>query len=173
VHEALDRVKASLAGRRVKVDDRDQLRPGYKYNEWELKGVPLRVELGPRDAEGRHVVVARRDTGEKETVPEAALAARTAELLDQIQANLFQDAKDFREANTFTPKDYEEFKAIIAAGGGYLQGAWCGDPECEAQIKAETKATIRFLPLQPEQPGEPCVHCGKPGTERATWALAY
>jgi prolyl-tRNA synthetase len=173
VHEALDRVKASLAGRRVKVDDRDQLRPGYKYNEWELKGVPVRVELGPRDAEGRHVVVARRDTGEKETVPETALGERMARLLDDIQANLFQDAKDFREANTFTPKNYEEFKAIIAGGGGYLQGAWCGDPECEAQIKAETKATIRFLPLQPEQPGESCVHCGKPGTERATWALAY
>jgi prolyl-tRNA synthetase len=173
VHEALDRVKAALAGRRVKVDDRDQLRPGYKYNEWELKGVPLRVELGPRDAEGRHVVVARRDTGEKETVPETALAERTAGLLDEIQANLFKDASDFREANTFTPGDYEEFKAMIAVGGGFLQGAWCGDPECEAQIKADTKATIRFLPLQPEQPGRPCVHCGKPGTERATWALAY
>jgi prolyl-tRNA synthetase len=173
VHEALDRVKAALAGRRVKIDDREQLRPGYKYNEWELKGVPLRVELGPRDAEGRHVVVARRDTGEKETVPEAALAERTAGLLDEIQANLFRDASAFREANTFTPKDYGEFKEIIAAGGGFLQGAWCGDPACEAEIKAETKATIRFLPLQPEQPGESCVHCGKPGTERATWALAY
>ena len=78
-----------------------------------------------------------------------------------------------REANTFTPKDYEEFKAIIAGGGGFLRGAWCGDAECEAQIKAETKATIRLLPLQPEQPGEPCVHCGKPGAELATWAQAY
>ena len=77
------------------------------------------------------------------------------------------------EANTFTPKSYEEFKEMIAAGGGFLQGAWCGDPDCEAQIKADTKATIRFLPLQPEQPGEPCIHCGKPGAERATWALAY
>jgi len=173
VMEALSRVKVALAGRRVKVDDREQLRPGYKYNEWELKGVPLRIELGPRDAAANHVVVARRDTGKKETVGVDALAERARRLLEEIQANLFRDAKDFREVNTFTPTDYEDFKATIAAGGGFLQGAWCGDPECEAQIKADTKATIRFLPLQPEQPGEPCIHCGKPGTERATWALAY
>ena len=118
-------------------------------------------------------MVARRDTGEKETVGEGALAERAAKLLDEIQAGLFQDAKSFREANTFTPKNYEEFKEIIAGGGGFLQGSWCGDPDCEAQIKADTKATIRFLPLQPEQPGESCIHCGKPGVERATWALAY
>ena len=173
VHEALGRVKGTLGARRVKVDDRDQLRPGYKYNEWELKGVPLRIELGPRDAAGNQVVVARRDTGEKATVPETALAEAVDKLLEQIQANLFQEALAFREANTFRPKDYEEFKAIIAAGGGFLRGAWCGDAECEAQIKAETKATIRLLPLQPEPPGEPCIHCGKPGAELATWALAY
>src|SRR5437660_4345650 len=173
VHEALGRVKQALGDRRIKVDDREQLRPGYKYNEWELKGVPLRIELGPRDAAGNQVVVARRDTGEKETIPETALAEAVDKLLDQIQENLYQDALAFREANTFTPKDYEEFKEIIAGGGGFLRGAWCGDAECEAQIKADTKATIRLLPLQPEQPGEPCVHCGKPGAELATWAQAY
>jgi len=173
VHEALARVRSALKGRRVKVDDREQLRPGYKYNEWELKGVPLRVELGPRDAAGNQVVVARRDTGEKETISETALSEAVDKLLEQIQTNLFQEALAFREANTHTPKDYGEFKEILASGGGFLQGAWCGDPACEAQIKAETKATIRYLPLQPEQPGEPCLHCGKPGAERATWALAY
>ena len=173
VHEALARVQAALKGRRVKVDDREQLRPGYKYNEWELKGVPLRIELGPRDAAGSQVVVARRDTGEKETIAETSLSESVDKLLEQIQTNLYQEALAFREANTFTPKDYGEFKEMLAGGGGFLRGAWCGDPDCEAQIKAETKATIRFLPLQPEQPGEPCVHCGKPGAERATWALAY
>src|SRR5207302_960785 len=173
VHEALGRVKQALGDRRIKVDDREQLRPGYKYNEWELKGVPLRIELGPRDAAGNQVVVARRDTGEKETIPETGLAEAVDKLLDQIQENLYQDALAFREANTFTPKDYEEFKEIIAGGGGFLRGAWCGDAECEAQVKADTKATIRLLPLQPEQPGEPCVHCGKPGAELANWAQAY
>jgi len=173
VQEALARVRSVLEGRRVKVDDREQLRPGYKYNEWELKGVPLRIELGPRDAAGNKVVVARRDTGEKETIPESALAEAVDKLLDQIQESLYQDALAFREANTHTPKDYAEFKEILAGGGGFLRGAWCGDPDCEAQIKAETKATIRFLPLQPEQPGDHCLHCGKPGVERATWALAY
>jgi prolyl-tRNA synthetase len=118
-------------------------------------------------------VVARRDSGEKEPVSETALSESVDKLLEQIQTNLYQEALAFREANTFTPKDYSEFKEMLAGGGGFLRGAWCGDAECEAQIKAETKATIRFLPLQPEQPGEPCVHCGKPGTERATWALAY
>ncbi|HEV2685684.1 MAG TPA: proline--tRNA ligase, partial [Actinomycetota bacterium] len=92
VHEALERVKQVLAGRRVKIDDREQLRPGYKYNEWELKGVPLRIELGPRDAAGNQVVVARRDTGEKETISETALSEAVDKLLDQIQTNLFQDA---------------------------------------------------------------------------------
>ena len=173
VHEALDRVKTALAGRRVKVDDREQLRPGYKYNEWELKGVPLRVELGPRDADASSVVVARRDTGEKETVPETKLGERAGSLLTEIQASLYRDAEAFRKSNTFSPKDYGEFKALIEAGGGFLQGAWCGNADCEAEIKAETKATIRFLPLQPEDPGAPCVHCGKQGIERATWALAY
>ena len=173
VHEALDRTKRALDGRRVKVDDREQLRPGYKYNEWELKGVPLRIELGPRDAAANQVVLARRDTGEKETVGEASLAEMVDKLLEQIQASLYESARAFREANTFRPKDYAEFKDILAGGGGFLEGAWCGDAACEAQIKAETKATIRFLPLQPEQPGEPCIHCGNPGSERATWALAY
>jgi len=173
VHEALAHVKSALADRRVKVDDREQLRPGYKYNEWELKGVPLRIEIGPRDAEAGSVVVARRDTGEKETVAVGKLAGRVGELLAEIQTGLYRDAEAFRDANTFSPKDYGEFKALIEAGGGFLQGAWCGDPDCEAEIKAETKATIRFLPLQPEDPGAPCVHCGKPGVDRATWALAY
>src|SRR5437763_5244709 len=119
VHEALDRVKQALAGRRVKVDDREQLRPGYKYNEWELKGVPLRIELGPRDAAGNQVVVARRDTGEKETVSETALSESVDKLLEQIQTNLYQEALAFREANTFTPKDYGEFKEMVVGGGGF------------------------------------------------------
>jgi prolyl-tRNA synthetase len=173
VLEAVDRLVKSLEGRRVKIDDREQLRPGYKFNEWELKGVPVRVELGPRDVEAGQLVLARRDTLAKEQVAADGAARRIGDLLDEIQESLFADARAFREKNTFTPSDYQEFKAMIAAGGGFLQGAWCGDAECEAAIKAETKATIRYLPLQPEQPGTPCLHCGKPGVDRATWALAY
>jgi len=173
VQEAVSRLVSSLEGRRVKVDDRDQLRPGYKFNEWELKGVPLRIELGPRDVDAGQLVIARRDTFEKETLPVDAAPGRVAGLLDEVQRALFDDARAFRDKNTFTPKDYAEFKEMIAAGGGFLQGDWCGEASCEAEIKAETKATIRFLPLQPEQPSGPCLHCGNPAKERATWALAY
>ncbi|MGZ4144397.1 MAG: proline--tRNA ligase [Actinomycetota bacterium] len=173
VLEAVARVQASLVDRRVKVDDRDQLRPGFKFNEWELKGVPLRVELGPRDVEAGQLVLARRDTLEKEQIPLTAVAERAGELLGEIQSNLFAQAERFRDDNTFTPKDYAEFKEMIAGGGGFLRAVWCGDAECEAQVKADTKATIRVLPLQPEQPGQPCLHCGRPGAERAIWSLAY
>lgn len=173
VHAAVDRVKQALTGVRVKVDDRDNLRPGYKYNEWELKGVPLRIELGPRDADAQQLVVARRDTGEKQTVPESAVDSFVSEALKQIQHALYDDALAFRDAHTFEPSSYDEFKSLLREPGGFMIGNWCGDATCEATVKAETKATIRCLPLEPESVRGSCLACSAPATERATWALSY
>jgi prolyl-tRNA synthetase len=173
VLEAVERVKKSLPGVRVKVDDRAHLRPGYKYNEWELKGVPLRIDLGPRDADAGQLVVARRDTGEKQTVPETAVAGFVTEALKQIQQGLHAEAKAFREAHTHEPSSYDEMKKLLAEPGGFMVGNWCGDGACETNVKTETKATIRLLPLEPEAVSGSCLACGAPATERATWALSY
>jgi len=173
VLQACENLKDDLAGIRVRVDARDEHRPGYKFNEWELKGVPVRIELGPKDLDQSQAVLARRDLGEKETCPLDAVAARVRALLGEIQQSLYDQAVAFREQHSFTPADFEEFKALLKDPGGFLTGNWCGDGECEATIKAETKATIRFLPLDPEPVEGACLRCGSPATERATWALAY
>jgi prolyl-tRNA synthetase len=173
VLEAVARAQAALEGVRVKVDDRENLRPGYKFNEWELKGVPLRIELGPRDVQAGQLVVARRDTGAKQTIPAEGIRGFADVALAEIQRALYDDARSFRDAHTFEPKDYGEFKAMLTDPGGFFRGGWCGDGGCEAEVKAETKATIRFLPVDSEPVDGPCLHCGKPATERATWALSY
>ncbi len=170
---SVERLRGELAGVRVKIDDRDAYRPGRKFNEWELKGVPVRVEIGPKDVEAGQVILARRDTMEKETVPAAGAAARARELLEEIQVALFKDATAFRDKHTFQPQDFDEFKGLLIDPGGFLQGAWCGDAACEARVKEETKATIRFVPLRPEAVDAACLVCGKPGVESASWALAY
>jgi prolyl-tRNA synthetase len=160
-------------GFRIRVDDRDDLRPGFKFADHELHGVPIRVEVGPRDLEADQVTVVRRDTGEKSSVPTTAFGLRLPVLLDEIQQALFDDALAFRDAHTHEVSSYDELRDVIGADGGFAVGAWCGDPECEAKVKAETKATIRFLPLEQEDPESPCSVCGRPGTEKATWAIAY
>ncbi|HEU5003509.1 MAG TPA: proline--tRNA ligase [Actinomycetota bacterium] len=160
------------AGVRVRLDDRDH-RPGFKFNEWELKGVPVRVELGPRDLAGGQAVLYRRDLREKSTVPLGSLTERIPGLLDDIQAELFSQAAAFREARTFRPGSYAEMQALIADPGGFVEGYWCGSPACEAKVKAETKATIRTLTLDPEPVDGACIVCGEPATEWATWAQAY
>ncbi len=160
-------------GVRVKVDDRDDLRPGYKFADHELRGVPIRIEIGPRDLDASQVTVARRDTGEKSTLGADAVAGAIAPLLDEIQRGLYDDAVAFRDAHMTRVASYEELRSAITDPGGFVVGAWCGDAECEARVKAETKATIRFVPLEPEDPGGPCVVCGRPGVDTATWALAY
>ena len=160
-------------GLRVKVDDRDDLRPGYKFADWELRGVPVRVEIGPRDLDASQVTIARRDTGEKSAVGLDAAAAALAGLQDEIQRSLFDDALAFREAHTTRVQSYDELREAIEDPGGFVIGGWCGDAECEAKVKAETKATIRFLPFEPQDPGAPCLVCGRPGVDEATWAIAY
>lgn len=156
---------------RVKIDDRDQ-RPGFKFNEWELKGVPIRLEIGPRDLDAEQATVARRDTSVKEAMPLHGLPERLSVLLTEIQGTLHEQARAFRAAHTFEPGTADEFKALLAEPGGFLRVPWCGDGACETRVKGETKATIRCLPMEPT-PGGTCPFCGEPGVDQATYALAY
>jgi prolyl-tRNA synthetase len=170
-----ERIRTELAsqGVRVRVDDRDQHRPGYKFAEWELKGVPVRVELGPRDVAEDRVVIAERTGGEKTQVPVAEAIGGMAARLERIQAALYADALAYREANTHEITSFDTFAAGVAEQGGFWRGAWCGDAGCEAEISTRTKATIRVLPIEPEDPGAACMHCGRRGVDVAHWARAY
>ena len=175
VLEVASKVHAAVAtqGVRVRVDDRDQHRPGFKFSEWELKGVPVRIEIGPRDVEAGNVVVARRSGGDKTSVSlEDAIAGMSA-TLDEVQGALYDQALAFREANTHEATDFDAFKEGVEAQGGLWVGSWCGDEACERRVSAETTATIRTLPLESVDPGRPCLACGRPGTEEATWARSY
>src|SRR5213082_1535628 len=135
----------TLAGIRVTLDERDE-RPGWKFSEWELRGVPLRVEIGPKDIEKSAVLVARRDTREKQSLAMDGLAQRIAQLLDEIQTNLFERARLFRDEHTQRVSTYEEFKQVMEGRPGFVIAPWCGSTDCEAQIKNETQATIRNMP---------------------------
>ncbi len=164
---------------RVKLDDRDTVTPGWKFNEWEMKGVPLRLEIGPKDIEKQQVVLARRDTREKIFCPMADLAAQVPALLVQIQADLLSRARKFRDDNTRRVADYDEFKRVIENDRGFVLAGWCGDGEVELKIKEETKATIRCIPLDgqnepvPAPPGVKCVFTGKPAKYEVYFARAY
>jgi prolyl-tRNA synthetase len=163
------------AGVRVRVDDRPELRPGFKFNEWELKGVPLRLELGGRDLAAAAVTVARRDTGEKEQVPLARVPIAVGELLRDVQASLFKDARDERERRTLRdPSGYDELIEYLREARGFAVAPWCGRAECEARVKADSSATIRCLPLD-EQPSSlgACMCCGRQAVTSAVWAQAY
>jgi len=162
------------AGLRVKVDDRDDLRPGFKFADHELRGVPVRVEIGPRDLDAGQVTLVRRDTGAKSPIPVAEAGPTLIALMDEIQRGLFDDAARFRDEHTFHASSLEELRAKIEDPGGFVIGGWCGDAACETRVKAETKATIRYLPLDgPEAADGPCIVCGRPSVDTATWAVAY
>jgi prolyl-tRNA synthetase len=176
VLEGVERIKRALGERvRLEIDAREKHSPGWRFNEWELRGVPLRIEIGPKDIAKDQVVLARRDTGEKFAIPQEQLAERVSLLLDEIQKNLFERAKRFRDENTFELDDYEKFKEFMEGEGsrGFVRAYWCGERECESQIKAETKASTRCIPF--EQPGRPgrCIRCGKAAKEQAIFAKAY
>jgi prolyl-tRNA synthetase len=173
VTDATQRLVKMLGEVRTKVDDREGFRPGFKYNEWELKGVPIRLEVGPKDLAAGQVTMARRDNGNKMAVPEAEVAARVKDALEEIQLALYEDAAAFRDKHTFSPADYEEFKKLIEDPGGFVESGWCGERGCEDRVKTDTKATIRYLPLDPEPPQGTCLVCGGPATEKAAWAVAY
>jgi len=159
---------------RVEFDDDDANSPGWKFAEWELRGVPVRIEIGPRDMENGKVMLARRDTGEKEPAAIESAVDRVAELLEDIQVSLYKAAQDLREKNTHQPGSYDEFKALYEGDGGFADTCWCGSAECEAAVKEETKATIRVLPFEQENiEGKKCIYCGKPAQYRAVFAKAY
>jgi prolyl-tRNA synthetase len=170
-----NKVRDGLSGNgiRVRLDDRDQYRPGFKFAEWELKGVPVRIEIGPKDVSADQVVVVDRVGSDKRSLSTTDAVTGMAELLNSVQKALFEDAVAFRAANTHEVADYESLAQGIAAEGGFWVGPWCGGIDCEEQVARETSATIRVLPLEREDPGAACTVCGQPGTERATWAKAY
>ncbi|MDY3134998.1 MAG: proline--tRNA ligase [Candidatus Egerieousia sp.] len=162
------------AGLTVKIDDRDNLRSGFKYAEWELKGVPVRIAMGPRDLENRTAEVVRRDTLEKEFVSWDSLVEHVAALMEQIQQNIYKKALDFRNANTYKVDSWDEFKQKIEEGG-FLLCHWDGTKETEAKIQEETKATIRCIPIDSfvcEEEGK-CVYSGKPSKRRVIFAKSY
>ncbi len=162
---------------RVKVDDRDGVKPGAKYYEWELRGVPLRLEIGPKDLEKQSVFSARRDTRAKAALPMAGLPETVSALLETIQNDLLAAAKARREANSHRAvKSYDEFKQIIEGPGGFVYAGWNGDPAVEAKVKEETKATIRCIPdAEFRTPGgqATCLVTGEPAKHEVVWAKAY
>jgi prolyl-tRNA synthetase len=182
---AAEQLKASLGSfakpehqrRRIHIDAREGMKPGAKYYEWELRGIPLRMELGPRDLDNGQCVIVRRDTGTKQPVPLAELETALPAMLEQMQADLFAAAKARREANSIRERiSYDQFKEIMAGKGGFVYAGWCGDPAVEAQVKEETKATIRCIPdpefRSPEAPTT-CMVTGRPATCEVLWAKAY
>ncbi len=163
-----------LPGFRVLLDEDDQNTPGWKFSEYELQGIPVRVEIGPRDMEKGQLVAVRRDTGVKTFLPVAEAPARLRAMLDHMQASLFQRALKFRKDNTFRAASYDELQKLLDDPGGFIEAGWCGDAACEAKVKEETKATIRVLPLEGgEAKGNTCIICGKPARHIAVFGRAY
>lgn len=158
---------------RVKYDDRDTQRPGFKFAEWELKGVPLRVALGSRDMQNGTVELARRDTQTKETVQQAGLPDRIATLLGEIQENIYNKALTFRDEHITEVNSYEEFKQVLEEKGGFISAHWDGTVETEKRVKEETKATIRCIPLDFKEEEGVCIFTGKPSKQRVLFAKAY
>jgi prolyl-tRNA synthetase len=162
------------AAHTVELFDDDQSSPGWKFAEVELSGIPVRIEVGPRDMEKGQVMLVRRDTLEKIPVPEKETESRVKSLLEDIQAGLFHRALAFRKENTRRIDGYEEFRGFMEGDGGFAESGWCGDAACEAKIKDQTKATIRVLPLGRESPGDrACVCCGEQAKEIAVFAKSY
>jgi prolyl-tRNA synthetase len=175
------RDELAAAGIRVFLDDRDAYTPGWKFAEWEMRGVPVRLEIGPKDIEKGQVVIVRRDTREKAVAAMNGLAAHVGVQLETIQRALCDRALKFREEHTIRESSYEEFKKVMDGRPGFVVSPWCGDAVCEAQIKAETQATLRNIPLdaprwvdaQGQPAGPPCIKCGRPAVAEAWFAKAY
>ena len=169
------KIKSDLEskGISVKFDNRDTQKPGWKFAEWELKGVPVRMAIGPRDIENKTVELARRDTLSKETIPMDRINEHIPWLLDDIQNNMFRKAALFREENTFRVDEWSDFKSILNEKGGFILAHWDGTSETENRIKEETKATIRCIPFDaPEEQGK-CIFSGKPSKRRVLFAISY
>jgi len=174
VMPVVERIKTELAEFRLKVDDRTEVTPGFKFNDWEMRGVPLRIEIGPKDVEKGTVAMARRDKPGREGksfVPQARLSRTVGMLLDEIQASLLARATTFRDSHIFDPKDYAELTEVVQNGWAYSY--WCGDNECEAKVKEDTKATTRCIPLEQKEEKGKCIVCGKNAKRKVYFARAY
>ncbi len=166
--------KLKESGFRVIYDPREEYTPGWKFAEWEMRGVPLRVEVGPKDVAAKQAVLVRRDTREKVAVSWDALVERAGEILEELQKALFERSKKFTEDNTHETESYEEFKRIIEEKRGFIFSPWCGSEECEEKVKEETKATIRLIPLEGgDAQGKKCIVCGRPASYMAYFARSY
>ncbi len=168
-YELRDRLKGIA---RVKVDDTDKT-PGYKFAEAEMRGYPIRVEIGPKDIEAGKCVIVRRDTREKTEVALTDLESKVPELLDQIQHEMLERARTHRDEHTYVAKDYEEFKKIFSEKSGFVKAMWCGDRACEDKIKEDLSVTSRCMPFDQETLSDVCVCCGKPAKKMVYWGRAY
>jgi prolyl-tRNA synthetase len=157
----------------VKYDNRDTYKPGWKFAEYELKGVPIRIAIGPRDLENGTLEIARRDTKAKQVVSAEGIEKYIAELLKEIQQNIYNKALNFRSEMTHTADTYDEFKKLLDDKGGFVSAHWDGSPETEAAIKEETKATIRCIPLDAKEEKGKCIYSGKESNKRVLFARSY
>lgn len=175
VMEAVSRFAAGFKalGIGFKIDEREQYSPGWKFNDWEKRGVPLRIEVGPKDIEKNQVVLARRDNGQKTPASQDGLDRAVREMLDTIQNSMFERAREFREKHTHRVDDYNRFPEILDGEGGFLWSHWCGSGDCEDRVKDETKATIRNIPRESEAEEGKCIVCGAPSERRVIFARAY
>jgi prolyl-tRNA synthetase len=161
------------AGFSVVLDNRAEYTPGWKFNQWELKGVPVRIEIGPRDLKQEQVVMVRRDTKQKSFVKMVDAVSEADKLLDQIQRDMFAKARKNLEQQTTAVKTYDELKQLICDKGGFVKAAWCGSADCEAKVKDETGATIRLIPFEHEEPATDCIVCGKKAKDAVYFARSY
>jgi len=165
-------VKDRLKGFRVKVDDTDKS-PGWKFSEQEMRGIPVRIEIGPRDIENNKAVLARRDTGEKIEINLDELEVKVAELLDKIQVEMLERARAHRDEHTYTATEYAEFLDILNNKPGFVKAMWCGDRACEDKVKEDAAATSRCMPFEQEKLSDKCICCGKPASKMVYWGKAY
>lgn len=165
-------IKEVLSDFRVKVDDSDKS-PGWKFSEQEMRGIPLRIEMGPRDIEANQAVIVRRDNAEKTVVSLDEIAGRVGELLDTMQREMLERARAHRDAHISVALDYDEFKKTVSDKPGFIKAMWCGRRECEDRIKEETTATSRCMPFEQEQLSDVCVCCGRPAKAMVYWGKAY
>jgi len=172
VLDAADRIAASLSGLRVKVDKTDKS-PGFKFAEQEMRGIPIRLEIGPRDVEAGQVICVRRDTGEKETLSIESLPEVIPQLLETIQKDMLEKARAHRDAHTYVAKTWDEFTDTVENRPGFIKAMWCGETACEEKIKELTGATTRCMPFKQENLADTCVCCGKPAKKMVYFGRAY
>ncbi|HBG74359.1 MAG: proline--tRNA ligase [Chloroflexi bacterium GWB2_49_20] len=174
VTEVVEKLKSELGAFRIKIDDRTEVTPGFKFNDWEMRGVPLRIEVGPKDVEKGTLALSRRDhpgRAGKSFVPQTGIASNVADTLDDIQKSLLARATVFRDANIHDPQNYEELKEVVTKGWAYSW--WCESPECEARVKEDTKASTRCIPIDQTSGSGTCVVCGEKATKKVYYAKSY